>query len=344
MTHAWMIGMFAIGMSPGVQAGSIGGLRGSGMGDPGFVKPLSELLSDAGWTETPELSGVFKVGSIFRIQEGGHGLMVRNCFEANAETDTYTSMEVVSQLQAGVSVRAGLFGVKASGDIVKRVRFGTPEHHTVERLVMNPTEECQQLLAKVPKGDVGHMYAVSEVLTAEISEQTCGRINAKGGFVGLGKAEAELSAACSFESMEPVAVAMRTVPLSELLEEAVRPQPVVKSATGCPWGGKLNSLVVTQRYLTVNGWKLDMKGPENAAKVVDEVHRCGHPMAARSLDAWQRNLRVSIISAYTVVGWYPFGVGLVAGVRAKKYRDLTERLLRDPNFVSQEEFNKLMKR
>ena len=52
----------------------------------------------------------------------------------------------------------------------------------------------------------------------------------------------------------------------------------------------------------------------------------------------------STISAYTVVGWYPFSVGLVASVRAKKYRNLTERLLRDPNSVSQEELNKLRKR
>jgi hypothetical protein len=119
-----------------------------------------------------------------------------------------------------------------------------------------------------------------------------------------------------------------------LIQEAARPQTVVKSASGCPWGGELSSLVVTQRYLMVNGRKLDMKGAENVAKVVDEVHRCGHPMAARSLDAWQWNLRVSTIAAYTVVGWYPFGVGLIASVRAKKYRDLTERLLRDPNSKS----------
>ena len=335
MTHSSMIGIFVFGVSLAAQAG---------LGDAGIVRPLSELLDDTGWTQTPEFSGVFKVGSVFRIQEGGHGLMIRSCFEAIAQTDTYTSMEVVSQLQAGVSVRAGLFGGKASGEIVKRVRFGTPEHHTIERLAMNPTEECHLLLAKVADRDVKHMYAVSEVLTAEISEQTCGRINAKGGFVGLGKAEAELSAACSLESLEPVAVAMRTVPLSELLEEAPRPQTVVKSTSGCPWGGELSSLVVTQRHLTVNGRKLDMKGAERAAKVVDEVHRCGHPVAARALDAWQRNLRVSTISAYTVVGWYPFSVGLVASVRARKYRDLTERLLRDPNSVSQEELNKLMKR
>ena len=78
------------------------------------------------------------------------------------------------------------------------------------------------------------------------------------------------------------------------------------------------------------------------AKVVDEVHRCGHPAAARALDVWQRNLRVSTVAGYTLVGWYPFGVGMYASFRAKKYREITERLLRDPNSVSQQELNKLM--
>jgi len=338
-----MIGIAAFCMSLAAHAGPVGRIKGSALGDQGIVKPLSELLADAGWSQTPELSGVFKVGSVFRVQDDGHGLMVRNCFEATTQSDTYTSMEVVSQLQAGVSVRTGLFGGKASGELVKRVRFGTPEHHTVGRLAMNPTEECQLLLAKLDQREVKHMYAVSEVLTAEISEQTCGRINAKGGFVGLGKAEAELSAACSMESLEPVAVAMRTVPLSELIAEAVRPQLVVEAATGCPWGGELKSLVVTQRYLTVNGRKLDMRGAENVARVVDEVHRCGHPAAARALDVWQRNLHVSTVAGYTLVGWYPFGVGMYASFRAKKYRKITERLLRDPSSVSQQELDKLMR-
>ncbi len=62
-----MIGMFVFGMSLASQAGSMVGLQGPGLGATGFVRPLSELLDDAGWTQTPELNGVFKVGSIFRI-------------------------------------------------------------------------------------------------------------------------------------------------------------------------------------------------------------------------------------------------------------------------------------
>ena len=45
---------------------------------------LSRLLDNAGWTATPELSGVFRVGRIFKDDGTGHSLMVRECFAAEA--------------------------------------------------------------------------------------------------------------------------------------------------------------------------------------------------------------------------------------------------------------------
>lgn len=343
MIRRLTLGLMTFLLSLSAQGSGLKAMRGSGLGDSTAIRPLTELLDDAGWTETPELSGVFKVGSIFRVRDGGHGLMMRHCFNAVQETDTYTSMEVVSQLQAGVSVRTGFFGAKASGEVVKRVRFGTPEHHTIERLAMEPTEDCMIRLAKLPERELDEMYAVTEVLTAEISEQTCGKVDAKGRFVVFGKAEAELTAACALESLEPVAVAMRTVPLRELIDEAVRPQTVVKSAEDCPWGGELSSLMVTPKYLLINGRKLDLRGAENTAKAVDEVHRCGHPAAARAIHKWQANRRTSVIAGYTLVGWYPLGIGMVAQLRANAHRTLTERLLRDPNAVPQRRIKRLMK-
>jgi hypothetical protein len=41
-----MIGIFIIVMSLAAQAGSMGGLKGSGLGQSGLVKPLSELVDE----------------------------------------------------------------------------------------------------------------------------------------------------------------------------------------------------------------------------------------------------------------------------------------------------------
>jgi hypothetical protein len=46
------------------------------------IPVLAGLLGKAGWTTTPELSGVFQVGRIFKDDGTGHSLMVRDCFEA----------------------------------------------------------------------------------------------------------------------------------------------------------------------------------------------------------------------------------------------------------------------
>ena len=73
MAHPLMIGIAAFCMSLAAHAGPVGRIKGSALGDQGIVKPLSELLADAGWSQTPELSGVFKVGSVFRVQDDGHG-------------------------------------------------------------------------------------------------------------------------------------------------------------------------------------------------------------------------------------------------------------------------------
>ena len=116
--------------------------------------------------------------------------MLRDCFESEIAEDTYTSAEVVSELQGGVRVKTGMGSAQAKAGLTKRVKFGTPVHSTLERLSMTPTSSCAAKLAQVPTAQLETMYAVQEVLTAEISEQTYGRLDASGKFGGAGRGRA----------------------------------------------------------------------------------------------------------------------------------------------------------
>jgi len=183
------------------------------------IVPLATLLDKAGWKPTPELSGIFSPGAVFLPGDTGHSVMVRSCFDTAPFESTYTAAEIVTQLQAGVELRVGMFKVGGGGTIVKKTKFGTPIHTSIERLAMMPSDGCLDMLSRAKADDLEVMYVIQEVLSATITEQTCGRVDANGRFVGLGSAEAELSRACAQESLEPVAVGYRTVPIWELLAE-----------------------------------------------------------------------------------------------------------------------------
>jgi len=183
------------------------------------IPALAELLDRAGWDPTPELSGAFDAGAIFTRTSLGHQLALDGCFEVPPKQSTYTETEVMTQLQAGVSVHIGAGAVSGNVGVVKKVKFGTPIHYALPALEMTPTDDCRAKLgtAAARGMDLSTMYVVKEVLFAEIAEQTCGRVDASGRFVGLGSADAELAMACAQASLEPVAVAYRTTPIAELL-------------------------------------------------------------------------------------------------------------------------------
>ena len=178
---------------------------------------LADLLERSGWRVTPELSGIFQPGSVFLETETGHREMVRDCFAALPHSNTYTAAEVVTQLHAGVKVRTGFARFGASGGIEKKVKFDTPTHTTIEGLSMVPTPLCLEKLGRASDAERQGMYVVQEALTAVITEQTCGRVSATGQIVGIGSAEASASRSCARESLDPVVVGYRVVPVPELL-------------------------------------------------------------------------------------------------------------------------------
>jgi len=196
------------------------------------IPALAALLQKAQWEPTPELSGVFAAGALFEVTAMGHRSLATGCIAAPPQVHTYTSAELVTSLQAGVSIGGPLaFGGGAGASIVKKVKFGTPSQVSIPRLDLELTEACRVKLERMPKARIDQSYVVQEVLKAEISEQTCGKVDASGRFVGLGAAEAEYASACAQASLEPVAVGYRTVPLAELLgESAPAPNPVDRDA------------------------------------------------------------------------------------------------------------------
>jgi len=181
------------------------------------IPALAKLLEKAGWTPTPELSGVFKPGTIFEETALGHRSLADSCIAATPRENTYTAAEVVTSLQAGVSVGGPLASGGGYAGIEKKVKFGTPTQVTIPSLDLELSKACAEKLGKLPLARIQSAYVVQEVLKAEISEQTCGKVDARGSFVGLGAAEAEYAAACAQASLEPVAVGYRTMPLADLL-------------------------------------------------------------------------------------------------------------------------------
>jgi hypothetical protein len=302
------------------------------------IPPLASLLDRAGWIPTPELSGVYRVGSIFHPNGSAHTLMVRQCFEAPVAGDTYTAMEVVTQLQAGVRMGAGVVRARAEGELVKKVRFGTPIHHTIERLAMTPSKACREMLSRTDKAQQATMYAVQEVLTAEIAEQTCGKLNASGSFVGLGKAEAEFAQACAQESLDPVAVAYRVVPVSELINGWTMhdmPTTHTRATTthpACPWG-EIRSVSSTMTTLTVNGQTYDVRKHADLSKVMDIMQSCGRFEAARAFQSWRGARQFTNIS-FASIALYSAGIG--SAIHANNRRKLTEKLLLHPDRVPSE--------
>jgi hypothetical protein len=214
------------------------------------IPALAELLGKAGWTPTPELSGTFEAGAIFSETVSGHQLALEGCFAVAPKESTYTQAEVMTQLQAGVSVSVGMGSVSGSAGIVKKVKFGTPVHYALPALEMVPTEACREKLGRAGSmgQDLSQMYVIKEALFAEIAEQTCGQIDASGRFVGLGAADVEVSMACAQASLEPVAVAYRTQPVTSLpgvgggsdqVVSGGSPVGVISTTTGA-FGGSLD--------------------------------------------------------------------------------------------------------
>ena len=229
-------------------------LTGGATASASDIPALAALLDKAGWLSTPELSGAFKPGDIFAVTDQGHQWQGAGCFAVEPRISTYTSTEVVSQLQMGV--RTPLMGVQSG--LAKKLKFSTPMHEAIPGMGLTPTAECNRALNQAAEArDISQWYVVKEVLRAEIAEQTCGKVDARGTFNPFVQADASLASACSVQALEPVAVAYRIVPVLDLLGGGVAASPLV-GAPPTP-GSPVPPTHTTEPSLTVScdfsdGW------------------------------------------------------------------------------------------
>jgi TPR repeat protein len=236
-TLSLLVGLAFLGTAEARKPKAVGATPSANAGE---IPALAELLDRTGWTPTPELSGAFQAGHVFRATDMGHRLVTDTCVASKARESTYTETAMLTSLQAGVSVGVGQRAAVTAG-ITKKVKFGTPTHHAIPELELAATEDCATRLKRLPSLD--GMYVVQEVLMATITEQTCGSLDASGRFVsGLANVDASVQQACAQASLEPVAVGYRTAPMTSLLGGAVpspvaaSPQPV-KAVQPTPGGG-----------------------------------------------------------------------------------------------------------
>jgi hypothetical protein len=272
-------------------------------------------LQKAQWEPTPELSGVFAAGALFEVTAMGHRSLATGCIAAPPQVHTYTSAELVTSLQAGVSIGGPLaFGGGAGASIVKKVKFGTPSQVSIPRLDLELTEACRVKLERMPKARIDQSYVVQEVLKAEISEQTCGKVDASGRFVGLGAVDAEYAAACSRVSLEPVAVGYRTVPLRRLLadlpadalalrDEPLRTRPTRRTQLDHRGGADfcMTGPGLPDRCFVLHS-RDDHAGLDPLRAELDAAGCSARPEIVSHLIQWRRHRNNAIICAVTFYG------------------------------------------
>jgi hypothetical protein len=221
-------GGFILGAALLLSAASVGEARSKPSlleGIPGVKAPdIEELLTKAGWTLTPEMSAAYsQPGDIF----GADNALLKkgsSCFEAPVHEGAYASMEVTQSMAAGVRMRINVVGVRAGMGIEKKIIFDTPVYRQIPQLDLIPTAACLQSLraAQASGRDTSGWYVITESLSAIIQKQECGSYNAKAGTFVL-SGDVEVQQACARTSLEPVAVAYKTRPVSELLAAAPAP-------------------------------------------------------------------------------------------------------------------------
>ena len=282
--RAWLgfVGLGVLCLSvPLSSAGSRGALDGQEgqAASAGDIPALSELLESAGWQSTPELSGVFKAGHISEVSSTGHRPLATDCIDRRPDENVYTATEVITSLQSGVTVRGLVARARVSGEIVRKVKFGTPSQHSIPRVDLVLTEGCIAKLQAQPAAVIDSAYVIQEVLRAQIDEQTCGRVDGEGRIVGLGAADVELSRACSQVSLEPVAVGYRTVPLRTLLGASFEVAPPVVAV------------------VDINDEDVDFADLVAQAKQAERAREAAEERERLAKEAYEQELQVTVAEA-----------------------------------------------
>lgn len=187
----------------------------------GGILGLVDAVRALGWTPTSELSGMYHAGDIFQIggSDGvGDRLWSGSCFESVPRDEAFVGSDVTTTLSAGVTIPIGaVANAGLSGSYQRRVVFGSPRHQALALVDLIPTEQCLDAVERFARvgENVGALQVLQEVLRATISEQTVGKVDAKGNFVAV---DVALSGATTkaIGSDGPVTVGLRTVSVRSL--------------------------------------------------------------------------------------------------------------------------------
>lgn len=204
----------------GVQVNAADRSHLKGPGGEGIFA-LVDALQALGWSSTSELSGMYHAGDIFQMggaDGSGDRLWSGSCFDVTPRDEAFVGSDVSTTLSAGVTVPLGVAAsIGSGGSLQRRVVFASPRHQAVAMTDLVPTERCIDNLERFARAgeDVTILQVLQEVLRATISEQTIGKVDAKGSFVTV---DVTLSggSAQTIASEGPVTVGVRTVSVSQL--------------------------------------------------------------------------------------------------------------------------------
>jgi formylglycine-generating enzyme required for sulfatase activity len=189
---------------------------------------IAAALRNAGWVATPEGSDRYQAGFVYDARNGLWSDR-DGCFDAAPNESIYNEMEVVQALQAGARVPLGVVTAEAEGVRYRKLTYADPRISEIQGRQLKLAETCKADLMEAAKsGDISSWYVVQAVLFAVVNEQECTEIDAGVKSV-VGTAGIEVSEQCATRSVGQVAVAFKTVPVTELLGIATAPTPTVVS-------------------------------------------------------------------------------------------------------------------
>lgn len=296
---------------------------------------LGKLLETAGWEMTPDMSGAYRVGDLYDRVSNQRVAQASECFDAEVTESPYTSMEVTRSLEAGVRMNVVVAGVRAGMGVTKKITFDDPSHHQVSRLQLTPKPACEEAINKQRAGgaDTTGWFIITEVISAMIQKQECGNYDAKAGYFTL-SGEVDIQAACLQTSLEPVAIAYKTLPVNDIIPHmsTLRARDVSYGGrgvalTGCPWG-KIKRASAGMMWLKINGQILDVRGKTARFKIMEDLSKCGHARAGDSFMRWRGARRITNIAAATMYGGMlvsPFSAMAAGAKREAMLRELNRR-------------------
>lgn len=182
------------------------------------IPDIEEMLEEAGWVMTPEMSAKFsRPGDIL---DAKNTILVDgpDCFEAEVKEGAFAKMEVTRSMSAGVRLRVKVVGAQGNVVLEKKLIFDTPIYRQISRFKLVPTDQCIAFIRSAQQRgeDTSGWHVITESLSAIIQQQQCGKYDAKAGAFLVSTAT-DIVQACEQTSIEPVAVAYKTMPVRDIL-------------------------------------------------------------------------------------------------------------------------------